>query len=187
MVEFGDQPPPTPTPTSTSTPTVTQTPTRTFTPTLTPNAIGTVSPSTGGTVATNDGSFNIQFPPNAVGSTTTVTYSSLPAPSQPLPGDRPALSFSLVARTSGGQLVTQFNQPYTMTINYTHAQLAALGLNESALRVIFWNGVAWTDVFPCAGCSVDTANNRITVVANHFTEFAVTDAPYGIYLPAIVR
>ena len=185
IVEFGDQPPPTPTPTRT----LTATPTPTSAPAVT---TGTINPGTGGGVTTTDGKFQIQFPANAVATTVTLTHTELRAPSQPLPSGRTALrGFTLEARTGSGQLVTQFQGSYTIVITYTDAELAAQGIVEANLTVAFWNGSTWVDMLPCAGCGVDTVNNRITIISNHFTEFAVmgSDQPptYRLYLPFVAR
>lgn len=212
MVEFGDQPPtptptststntvtatPTATPTSTSTPTVTQTPTRTSTYTPTPTntpavTSGTINPTTGGGVTTTDGKFQIQFPAGAITTTVTITHTNLPAPSRPLPtGRTPLRAFALEARTGSGQPVTQFQGWYTIVITYTHAELAAQGIVEANLTVAFWNGNAWVDMLPCAGCGVDPVNDRITIVSNHFTEFAAMGSNQPptsrFYLPFVGR
>ncbi len=80
-----------------------------------------ITPS-GGTVTSGDGS-SIQFPPGAVTSTVIITYTGLAGPSQPLPGGQSALrSFTLEARTSSGQSVTQFAQPlHRVELEQRHA------------------------------------------------------------------
>jgi hypothetical protein len=147
----------------------------------------------GGGLSNRDGSITVEFPPNAVSSAITVTYAGLFAPTQALDGASSAgRSFTLEARDSGGQRVTQFALPYTMVISYTDEELAALGIDEASLNVAFWNGSAWVDVLPCAGCGVDTVNNRVTVVLDHFTEFALVAELEGtveqkVFLPLVQR
>jgi len=152
-------------------------------------ATGSVSPPTGGTIALADGTFTIIFPPNAVTTTVTVTYAQALSPTQPLPTGRIGLDyFTLEAYDGGGNLVTNFNQPYTLTLTYTDAELAAAGITEATLIVSFWNGSAWVDMLPCAGCGIDAANNRLTIVANHFSDFAlVGQTTTWLFLPLIVR
>jgi hypothetical protein len=91
-------------------------------------------------------------------------------------------------------LITQYAQPYTLTISYTDEQLAALGVDQASLNLAFWNGSAWVNLLPCAGCGVDTVNNRLAAVLDHFNEFALLGAgrPAGdgksrVYLPAVRR
>jgi hypothetical protein len=136
----------------------------------------------------------LSFPPGAVTSPVTVTNHLLQQPSYVLPGDRHALrSFSLDARNSTGQPVTHFDKPYTMVISYTDEQVAALGVDEADLNLAFWDGGAWVNVLPCAGCGVDTIGNRLTAVLDHFTEFALVgstaagDGKRRVYLPVLQR
>ena len=81
-----------------------------------------------------------------------------------------------------------------MVISYTDEQLATLGIAETDLNLAFWNGSAWVNVLPCAGCGVDTVNNRLTAVLDHFTEFAFLsgvptagDGKIRVYLPLARR
>jgi len=141
------------------------------------------------------GTLALSFPPGAVTSPVTVTYSLLQQPIHGLPSERRALrSFTLEARDSKGNLVTHFTQPYTQTISYTDEQLAAQGVTEADLNLAFWDGSAWVNVLPCAGCGVDTVNNRLTAVLDHFTEFAFLsgvptagDGKIRVYLPVVLR
>jgi hypothetical protein len=135
---------------------------------------------------------NVLFPPHAVPTNVTVTYNGPIAPSHPAPdGQRVVLGFQLEARTDNGQPVTQFQRPYTLVLDYTDAQLAALGIDEASLNLAYWNGLAWVSMLPCGGCSVDTINNRVTVVADHFTEFMLMGAMRAtnrnVHLPLIQR
>jgi hypothetical protein len=123
-----------------------------------------------------------------------VTYGLLTQPTHELPADQRALrSFTLEARDGNGNLVTHFNKPYTLVISYTDEQLAALGVAEADLNLAFWDGSAWVNVLPCGGCGVDTVNNRLTAVLDHFTEFALVgsvatgDGKSRVYLPVVLR
>ena len=122
-------------------------------------------------------------------STVIITYTDLAAPSQPLPGGYTAVrSFALEARTSTGQSVTQFMQPFTITIDYIEAELASRGISEATLNIAFWNGSAWVYLLPCAGCSVDTVNNRVIVVLDHLAEFALLGSSQRrLFLPLALR
>ena len=120
----------------------------------------------------------------------TITYLGLVTPTQPLGGAHGAgHSFLLEARDSAGRPVTHFAKPYTLVISYTDDELVALGINEADLNLAFWNGSAWVNALPCAGCGVDTVNNRLTAVLDHFTEFAVLSGAgeRRVYLPMVKR
>lgn len=156
--------------------------------TATLDATGTITPDSGGTVTGGDG-VSVQFPPGAVTETLTVTYTSEVMPSQSLPNGTMVLrSFSLEAFTSAGQPVPQFNRAVTITIDYTDADLTARGILENTLNVTFWNGSVWVNLLPCDGCGVDTFNNRLTIVLDHFTEFAVSGSgEHRLFLPLLMK
>ncbi len=151
-------------------------------------ATHTTVSSQGGEVRSLDGQTSLTFPAGSVAGDTNVELRSLATPTQTV-GSRHALrSFTLTASDGAGAPVTQFAQPYSLVVNYTDAELAALGLSESSLNLAFWDGSAWTNLLPCAGCSVDTVNNTVTVKLNHFTEFAMLGAvEYKSYLPLVWR
>jgi hypothetical protein len=158
-------------------------------------ASASITPAGGG-LTNRDGSVALLFPPNAVTTPVTITYSGLVTPTHSLGSAHSAgHSFLLEARDSAGRPITQFAQPYTLTISYTDEQLAALSIDEADLNVAFWDGSAWVNVLPCDGCSVDTVNNRLTAVLDHFTEFAlfsgelpaVGDGKSRVYLPLTRR
>ena len=147
-----------------------------------------VSPTNGGTLLSGDGGFRIDFPTNAVTTTVNVVYTGLTQPSQPVPAGHISIRpFTLEAFTGGGQPINQFQQPYTFTIQYTHDQLRALGIDETSLKVAYWNGSTWVSLLPCAGCSIDPVNDRITIVSDHFTEYVLSGTNYLINLPVITK
>jgi hypothetical protein len=127
----------------------------------------------GGTVE-GDG-VSISFPAGAVSGSTTVILTPLSAPFHAAPSGRAAVrAFRFEARGANGQPIAQFAQPYTLRVSYTDQMLAAAGVQDPAsLTLAYWNGSAWAPMLPCQGCSVDTAKKVITVVSNHFTEFAL--------------
>lgn len=167
---------------------------------------GNVTPAAGGIVTGGNG-VKINFPAGAVTEDSMISLATLPGPVEGLPNEQKALyGFRATATTLNGQLITQFAKPYTLQVPYTDAQLAAAGITDPVqLNLAFWNGNAWVAMLPCAGCSVDTANKLITVVADHFTDFAligkVTNTNPGedpgenpgetpanqIFLPLVVR
>jgi ELWxxDGT repeat protein len=143
----------------------------------------------GGSLNSAGGQVQVTFPAGSVAGTVTATVADLAAPSQPLPSGRQALrAFSITVLNSAGQQVTQFSPPLTIVVNYTDAELAAAGLTEATLNLAYWNGSAWSELLPCAGCSFDTLNNRIAVTLDHLTEFAVLGNPQiRVFLPLTVR
>jgi PKD repeat protein len=149
---------------------------------------GTVTPNQG-TLATQDGSFQAFFPTGAVTQTVYVTYTAHLTPSQPLTDGLVLLrDFTLEARTGDGTPVLSFGQPYTITLSYTDAELAARDLDETNLTLVHWDGSAWIDTLPCAGCVVDTAANRVIIVLNYVGEFALVGVRQGqVFMPIVTR
>src|SRR5262249_21207567 len=104
-------------------------------------AIGT----SGGMVTTVDGSVNLNVPPGAVASTTTLTITPALDPALlPDAGGGTLRAITLDARDSNGQSIAQFGQPYTLSISYTDTQVAALKINEASLHTLYWNGNSWS-------------------------------------------
>jgi ELWxxDGT repeat protein len=150
-----------------------------------------ITPSSGG-VVTLPG-LTITFPPDSVAAPINLVYAPLDKPTHALGNKQLAVrAFTLQARDLNDQPVTQFLKPYTLVLSYTEQELAALGIAEAELNLAFWNGSAWVNVLPCAGCGVDTINNRLTAVLDHFTEFALFgqaagDGKIRVYLPMAQR
>jgi hypothetical protein len=148
----------------------------------------TVTPNQG-ILETQDGSFHAFFPTGAVTQTVDVTYTAHLTPSQPLTDGLALMrDFTLEARANDGTPVLRFDTPYTITLSYTDAEAAARQLDESSLKLVFWDGSAWVDVAPCAGCAVDTAANTITIVLDYVGEFAVVGRQQlNTFLPVVLR
>jgi hypothetical protein len=135
---------------------------------------GDVMPDAGGVINGPEG-LQAQFPAGAAEEPLVVRLTGLTGPQQPLPTDRKGVRyFNSAASTVTGEAVTTLAKAYTLRIPYTDAQLAAAGITDpTKLNVVRWNGTAWTPLFPCTGCGVDTAGKVVTVVADQLGEFAL--------------
>jgi hypothetical protein len=148
----------------------------------------TITPETGGTLAPAPGFLSVTFPPGAVTASTNVTFRLLSGPSQRLPNLVFANRSFTIEATAGGQPVTDFAQPFTMTLTYDDSDLVAAGITDpNQLNLVFWNGTAWEAILPCSGCSVNTTERTVTVVIDHLTEFALVgpEAAIKVLLPLI--
>jgi thermitase len=148
-------------------------------------ALGTVSaviePATGGSLSADGGDITLDFPPGSVTSTTTVTYVPHASPSNPV-GDLifANMDCTLGGTDAGGDPVTQFDPPYTLTLLYQDSDWQDAGIeDESTLNLYYWNGSQWEGVLPCAGCSRDTVNNELIAVLDHFSEFGLMGEEAG--------
>ncbi len=197
-------PTPTITPTATATPTPVATPTPTFTPTPSPTPIVAsmeISATKGYTLTiqdpgtgTTDDTFSIMFPISSVPISEPVkiiyTNAIIPVKEQPLPEHMGMLrDFMLTAQTISGVPVTTFAMSYTMDLVYTEQELTAAGIwDEETLNVAYWQDSEWHPMLPCDGCEHAPEENRFTIVADHFTDYAVMGkARVSVYLPIVQR
>ncbi len=143
----------------------------------------------GGTFTSSDGLIELVFPSSAVDESVTVYYTHQFTPTATLPNNTQyALGFNLRAIKADGTAVTEFAYPLTLTINYpSDAELSNLGINENTLTLSYWDGTQWQSASPCTGCSINTDQNQMTVLLDHFTEFALVAEDYMVFLPTIIR
>ena len=90
--------------------------------------------------------------------------------------------FSLQAEDENGNPILELSEPMTMTLSYNEENLPA-GLDESDLEIRRFD-IDLGDWVTLPLISRDTVGNTITVLLDHFSEFALM-APKGntIYLP----
>lgn len=154
-------------------------------------ANSTIDPSSGGVLQPSPGYLKLDFPAGSVSAETTVNFRLFATSQQPMPQFLFAnRSFALDA-SAGGVTVTQFLKPYTMVLEYDDSDLLAAGIADATqLNLVYWDGATWQPILPCDGCSIDTVNRTVTVVLDHFTEFALVapkPSEYQIFLPAVQR
>ena len=77
-------------------------------------------------------------------------------------------TYELVAMEDLNTLVSNFDQPLTITVTYTNSEI--VGLEESSLAIYYWTGTSWTEL---DSCSVDTSANTVSCTTTHFTTFGV--------------
>ena len=70
---------------------------------------------------------------------------------------------------SGSSALKTFSNNLTITMTYTSEQIA--GLNESDLKIYYWD--TDTSTWIALICTVNKENNTITATTNHFTYFAI--------------
>jgi len=133
----------------------------------------TVSPTAGGmaTATTSEGAtLSVSVPAGAVTTAATITVSPAAASSAAAPGAGYFMvGESIFQITSTGS--TTFSKELTLTFSYTNAQLSTLGLDESSLKVYWYDTTksAWVALTT----TVNTANNTLTATVSHLTNFAV--------------
>jgi hypothetical protein len=136
-----------------------------------------VIPPSGGTLVYTNTQYlsaTVEFPDGALATTQTVSY----VPLEDLPTD--GLAFALVPNLT-------FSEPVTVTIYYRDGDV--VGMDENALRLYnyHWPSGSWVDAAPCGGYVTDTLNNVLQAVVCHFSDYAMMDWPYKVYLPVVLR
>jgi len=106
----------------------------------------------------------IEIPAGALSSDTNLQVSPLStSPTPPSGVTATDIGYNLTMEDG----TTTFAQPVSISFNYSDSDVQ--GLDESTLRVYYWDGNAWV----LAGGTVDVDSNRISVQTNHFTDFAM--------------
>jgi sugar lactone lactonase YvrE len=127
----------------------------------------------GGQVAMPNGLL-LDFPNGAVVNDVAIHFIPQTQVQQPLAaGLLAAQSFRLEAYTDTGTPLTTFASPYTLTLDYNPTAVFNSGITEDTLNLQYYDGNTWVNSLPCVSCSLDTTNHRLTVVLDHFTEFAL--------------
>ncbi len=161
-----------------------------YTPTMPQTTTGqvTVTAEAGGkttiTSAENTKA-TVELPANAVSTETAVTITpvaktatTISVPIAAVPTGKSVVGgyvYNYTA-TAGTAAVTTFNQTVTLTITYTDSQIS--GLNESSLKVYYWN--ATTSQWVALTTTINAPTNTLTATTNHFTYFAVMGEPAAV-------
>ncbi len=137
----------------------------------------TIPLATGGSVTLSSGSANLaitmpvdysvseaSFQVKQLASAATIATTSTPA-SKSLVGSH---TYSLDAYTDTTTKITTFDNPITVTLNYTDSEI--VGLDESSLWIYRYSDGAWTAL---SNCIVNTAANSITCETSHFSTFGL--------------
>jgi hypothetical protein len=136
-----------------------------------------------------DGKTDILIPAGSLNSNTTFTFMPQPIPQHF--SDLLAFahnSFQLTAEDSGGNKVTTFNLPMTVTLTYSDNDRS--GIPEASLGLYYWDepGSAWKDaVTTCLGSEYmrEPAANKFSLLLCHLTEFGVFGPALRIFMPII--
>ncbi|HEV8637167.1 MAG TPA: hypothetical protein VG370_23355, partial [Chloroflexota bacterium] len=159
-------------------PTVTATPTRTPTPVPTPTPDTSASqktevgyaPDAGARLTSADGAVAVEIPPGAIAEPATFSHAELAGPVT-VPEARLARTWKLEAQASSdGHLIRQFVLPLSLTVRYTDADLAVLGVPAEKLQLYYQDDAgAWIRI----PATVDTTARTVTAAVDHFTVFAL--------------
>jgi hypothetical protein len=80
-----------------------------------------------------------------------------------------------------------FNEPVTITVHYRPEDVEGMDENELRLYTYDWSSHLWVEADPCGGYVRDPLNNILQAAVCHFSDYALMDWPYAIYLPLIAK
>ena len=88
------------------------------------------------------------------------------------------LDFSLTAvNAASGAAATSFVDPPLARLVFLPSDLQSARIGDpTTLSVYWWNGTAWINQMPCAGCGVDSATNTLTVLLSQPGEYMLAAA-----------
>ena len=134
--------------------------------------MGSIVPSSGGTIATSSVSVNI--PPNALGTGSSNVSFSIARPDTVPPATLNAAPISnivkrITASDSNGTAITSLSNSIEIKITYENSDIPA-GTSESNLQLAYWNTT--TNTWDPVSATIDTTLNTITANVNHLSDFA---------------
>ncbi|MCR4408546.1 MAG: PKD domain-containing protein [Anaerolineae bacterium] len=124
----------------------------------------------GGELLSTDGRTRVTFSPGAVAETVLASHTPYRAV-YPQPKETLA-RFDLEAETLGGQPVTAFSQPVTLTFDYS--SLAVPPTVEDTMTLYRWD--EGLQEWQAISSTVDTEARRLTAVLDHFSGYAIATA-----------
>lgn len=120
-----------------------------------------------------------QFPRGTFSAPVTVTHTlSEPAQLAPVNLWQPVRTFELRATDRETGASVQPRQPYSLTAQYTEAELGVV--NEETVALYYWDGQQWSRE---ANSTVDVTNHLITANPTHIALWAIGGETYPLFLP----
>jgi len=134
--------------------------------------MGSIVPSSGGTIATS--SISINIPPNALGTGSSNVSFSVARPDTVPPSTLNAAPISsavkrITASDSNGTAITTLSNSIEIKITYEDSDIPA-GTSESNLQLAYWNTT--TNTWDPVSATIDTNLNTITASVDHLSDFA---------------
>lgn len=135
--------------------------------------MGSIVPSSGGTIATS--SISVNIPPNALGTGSSNVSFSVARPDTVPPATLNAAPISsavkrITAADSNGTAITTLSNSIEIKMTYEDADILAAGTSESNLQLAYWNTT--TNTWDPVSATIDTNLNTITASVDHLSDFA---------------
>ena len=134
--------------------------------------MGSIVPSSGGTIATS--SISVNIPPNALGTGSSNVSFSIAKPDTIPPSTLNAAPITnavqrITASDSNGTAITTLNNSIEIKMTYEDSDIPA-GTSESNLQLAYWNTT--TRTWDPVSATIDTTLNTITANVDHLSDFA---------------
>jgi hypothetical protein len=142
-------------------------------------------PGVAGTQDSADNKVTMTIPGSAITEPTTVTHRILTEPTIVLPTNSTfRYGFDISTLTASDDNLSRFATPITLVIDVPTMQAQA---SDTNLNVAYRDGLSWTNLLPCDGCSV--IDTQVTLVTDRLGEFALVESAdiSTVYLPLIVN
>jgi sugar lactone lactonase YvrE len=136
---------------------------------------------------TTGGKSTVQIPANALDQPTELVYEPFTPATRPDNFAFAGSAFELNAYRNNALMENlQFQQPVTVILEYTDADVA--GMDETRLMLHRWDPAAsaWVDA-ACGAYDRQPAQNRLSVPVCHLSQFGLFGAMEYLYLPAVRR
>ena len=131
-------------------------------------------PAMGVRVSSPDGAVQLTAPTGALDKPATFSHEAIDPPA-PAGSFRMSRAFKLEAAGSDKKPIKKFARPLRLVVRYDDADLAALKVKPSALRLLFQDDASAWHVVPT---TVDASGRTLRADVDHFTTFAAgTAAP----------
>ena len=117
------------------------------------------------TIPTNFSASDAEFQVKRLDKSSVILSASTPTAAKTAIGDH---VYQLDALASTTTKTTSFDEPITVTMTYTDAEVA--GYDESSLLIYRYDGAAWYEL---TGCSVDTSANTVSCTTTAFSTFVM--------------
>jgi len=147
-------------------------------------SVDSVITESGGSIYAFSGDTYVEFPAGAVKEDVTITHTPQKGTAS---GDMVGVTFFDLSaeKTNDGTPVTNFDQPYTITMFYTDADI--VGIQESTLGLYWLNSGEWEKI---NFSDLDQTENQVSASLDHMTEFALIGESsikdYFINLPFVI-
>jgi YD repeat-containing protein len=146
--------------------------------------VAAVIGNTGGSVQLPDGNAFIGIPPGVLQNDLWITITKIESPNAPPANGGFVLigyAYEFIAQNSDGEIITQFEEPIEITLEYFPGSLGLV--NEQDLAIHYYDEA--TQQWVAMASVVDPVTHTVTTTTTHFTEFSIMGPKPANHKPVI--